>query len=204
MRENTRLCYAPQEPWVFSGTIRENILFGLDYEAAKFNRCVQSAALHKDLEQLPFGDSTLVGDNGVILSGGQKARLSLCRALYRDEDLYLLDDPLSAVDAEVARHIFERCILGHFRARGCILVTHQIQFLKYASNILFLDRGAVVASGTYLELVRTSPAFLHWTETAKRQEHSSTTSIPKDVTDGAQVYRTQMSVSGGVFDEGGK
>ncbi|CAF4449288.1 unnamed protein product, partial [Adineta steineri] len=79
-------------------------------------------------------------DNGVILSGGQKARLSLARALYRDDDIYLLDDPLSAVDVEVARHIVEKCILGKLHSKVCILVTHQIQFLKYATKIIFLDK----------------------------------------------------------------
>ncbi|CAF5188092.1 unnamed protein product, partial [Rotaria sp. Silwood1] len=93
-----------------------------------------------DLENLPYGDSTIVGDNGIILSGGQKARLSLARALYRDDDIYLLDDPLSAVDVEVARHIFEKCILGKLHSKICILVTHQIQFLKYATKIIFLDK----------------------------------------------------------------
>ncbi|CAF5026124.1 unnamed protein product, partial [Rotaria sp. Silwood1] len=136
----SRLCYVSQEPWIFSGTIRENILFGLDYDVKKFYRCIHATALNIDLENLPYGDSTIVGDNGIILSGGQKARLSLARALYRDDDIYLLDDPLSAVDVEVARHIFEKCILGKLHSKICILVTHQIQFLKYATKIIFLDK----------------------------------------------------------------
>ncbi|CAF2646337.1 unnamed protein product [Rotaria sp. Silwood2] len=172
----SRLCYVPQEPWIFSGTIRENILFGLDYDAQKFYRCIHATALNIDLENLPYGDSTLVGDNGVILSGGQKARLSLARALYRDDNIYLLDDPLSAVDVEVARHIFEKCILGKLHSKICILVTHQIQFLKYAKKIIFLDRGVQIATGTYIELLRSCPAFTQWTETITRKLHSNSAS----------------------------
>ncbi|CAM4809475.1 unnamed protein product [Rotaria magnacalcarata] len=174
--KKSRLCYVPQESWIFSGTIRENILFGLEYDAQKFYRCIHATALNIDLDNLPYGDSTLVGDNGVILSGGQKARLSLARALYRDDGIYLLDDPLSAVDVEVARHIFEKCILGRLNSKVCILVTHQIRFLKYATNIVFLDRGHQVAQGTYDELVRTCPAFTQWTETTIRRLGADLTS----------------------------
>ncbi|CAF0879243.1 unnamed protein product [Adineta ricciae] len=167
--ENSHVCYVPQEPWIFSGTIKENILFGLEYDAQKFNRCIHATALHIDLENLPYGDSTIVGDNGVILSGGQKARLSLARALYRDEDIYLLDDPLSAVDVEVGRHIVQKCILGRLSSKVCILVTHQIQFLKYATKIIFLDKGVQIATGTYTELIKTCPEFTLWTETTTQK-----------------------------------
>ncbi|CAF0816466.1 unnamed protein product [Didymodactylos carnosus] len=140
VKNDSKICYVPQEPWIFSGTIRENILFGLPHDSRKFTNCIYTAALNKDLENLPYGEGTLVGDQGVILSGGQKARLSLARALYRDDDIYLLDDPLSAVDVEVGRHLFEKCILGKLRSKICVLVTHQIQFLKYATKILFMDK----------------------------------------------------------------
>ncbi|CAF0978874.1 unnamed protein product [Rotaria sordida] len=171
----SRLCYVPQESWIFSGTIRENILYGLDYDVQKFYRCIHATALNIDLEKLPYGDSTIVGDNGIILSGGQKARLSLARALYRDDDIYLLDDPLSAVDVEVGRHIFEKCIIGKLQFKICILVTHQIQFLKYATKIIFLDKGIQVATGTYTELLRSCPAFTHWTETITHKLRSGST-----------------------------
>ncbi|CAF3673694.1 unnamed protein product [Rotaria sordida] len=98
LNRNARFCYVPQESWIFSGSIKENILFGMEFNEKKFNESIYAAGLDTDLENFQYGDSTLVGDNGIILSGGQKARLSLARALYRDEDIYLLDDPLSAVD----------------------------------------------------------------------------------------------------------
>ncbi|CAF1514132.1 unnamed protein product [Adineta steineri] len=197
--KNSRLCYVPQEPWVFSGTIRENILFGLDYDAQKFNRCIHATALNIDLENLPYGDSTIVGDNGVILSGGQKARLSLARALYRDDDIYLLDDPLSAVDVEVARHIVEKCILGKLHSKVCILVTHQIQFLKYATKIIFLDKGVQIATGTHTQLLRTCPEFTQWTETTTERLRSGSSAT--NVSSSSQLnltakpeYLTQFSV----------
>ncbi|CAF0969687.1 unnamed protein product [Rotaria sordida] len=165
LNRNARFCYVPQESWIFSGSIKENILFGMEFNEKKFNESIYAAGLDTDLENFQYGDSTLVGDNGIILSGGQKARLSLARALYRDEDIYLLDDPLSAVDVQVARHIFEKCILRNLRSKVCILVTHQIQFLKYATTIVFLDKGTQVASGTYAELYEMCPEFKQWTQT---------------------------------------
>ncbi|CAF4747859.1 unnamed protein product [Rotaria socialis] len=161
LNRNARFCYVPQESWIFSDSIKENILFGMEFNEKKFNESIYAAGY----ANFQYGDSTLVGDNGIILSGGQKARLSLARALYRDEDIYLLDDPLSAVDVQVARHIFEKCILGRLRSKMCILVTHQIQFLKYATTILFLDKGNQLASGTYSQLHQMCPEFKQWTQT---------------------------------------
>ncbi|CAF1999498.1 unnamed protein product, partial [Rotaria magnacalcarata] len=100
-------CYVPQEPWIFSSSILNNILFGKEYNRHLFQRVVYAAALESDLNQLPQGRNTIVGDQGFTLSGGQKARINLARALYRDADIYLLDDPLSALDAQVSKHLFE-------------------------------------------------------------------------------------------------
>jgi len=113
---------------------------------------IEACALRTDLDLLPYGDSSLVGDRGISLSGGQKARVSLARAVYSDRDIYLLDDPLSAVDAEVGKHLFEKCIRGILRKKGVILVTHQLQFLKPADEILILNQGRVEAQGSYVKL----------------------------------------------------
>eukprot|EP00058_Branchiostoma_floridae_P007841 XP_002593329.1 hypothetical protein BRAFLDRAFT_119583 [Branchiostoma floridae] len=144
--------YASQQPWVFSGTVRQNILFGRPYKEDVYNEVIQVCALEKDLELLPHGDMTLVGDRGVTLSGGQKARINLARAVYHDAEIYLLDDPLSAVDSEVGRHLFNRCIQGVLSNKACILVTHQLQYLKEADQIMVLLEGEQVATGTYSEL----------------------------------------------------
>lgn len=133
------ISYASQEPWLFSGTIRENILFGETYEMMRYQQITQVCSLLHDFKQLPKGDLTIVGDRGASLSGGQRARINLARAIYRQADLYLLDDPLSAVDTRVARHLFERCILNFLQGKTRILITHQLHFLKQADVIVIME-----------------------------------------------------------------
>ncbi|XP_050968338.1 multidrug resistance-associated protein 4 [Labeo rohita] len=153
------LTYASQQPWVFPGTIRSNILFGKELQPQRYERVLRACALKRDMELLPDGDLTVIGDRGATLSGGQKARVNLARAVYQDADIYLLDDPLSAVDAEVGRHLFEQCICGILKDKPRILVTHQHQYLKAANQILVLKEGHMVARGTYSELLRSGVDF---------------------------------------------
>ncbi|XP_071598004.1 ATP-binding cassette sub-family C member 4 isoform X2 [Heliangelus exortis] len=133
-----RIAYVSQQPWVFSGTVRSNILFDKEYEKEKYEKVLKVCALKKDLELLANGDLTVIGDRGATLSGGQKARVNLARAVYQDADIYLLDDPLSAVDAEVGRHLFEKCICQALHQKISVLVTHQLQYLRAANQILIL------------------------------------------------------------------
>lgn len=107
-----QISYASQEPWLFAGTIRQNILFGETYMKKRYEQVIKVCALERDFEMLPYGDRTMIGDRGVTLSGGQRARVNLARAVYKDVDIYLLDDPLSAVDTHVAKKLFEDCIAG--------------------------------------------------------------------------------------------
>ncbi|XP_065882473.1 ATP-binding cassette sub-family C member 4-like isoform X2 [Dysidea avara] len=144
--------YASQDPWIFSGTLKENILFGQDYDKAWYDRVMECCSLVKDIDEMPFGDETLIGERGVNLSGGQKARVNLARAVYRDSDIMLLDDPLSAVDAAVSRHLFDRCICGVLADKLVILVTHQLQYAEHADRILVLKEGCVQGYGNYEEL----------------------------------------------------
>ncbi|CAG13921.1 unnamed protein product, partial [Tetraodon nigroviridis] len=137
------LTYTSQQPWIFPGTIRSNILFGKPLNPLKYSRVLKACALKRDVELLPGGDLTVVGDRGANLSGGQKARVSLARAVYQDADIYLLDDPLSAVDAEVGRHLFEQCICGLLKRKPRILVTHQLQYLKAADEIVVLKEVCI-------------------------------------------------------------
>ncbi|TDH06860.1 hypothetical protein EPR50_G00117660 [Perca flavescens] len=146
------LTYTSQLPWILPGTIRSNILFGKELNPQKYDRVLRACALKRDMDLLPGGDLAIVGDRGANLSGGQKARVSLARAVYQDADIYLLDDPLSAVDAKVGRHLFEECICGLLRKKPRILVTHQIQYLKAADQIVVLNQGKMMARGTYNEL----------------------------------------------------
>ncbi|EFA03656.1 probable multidrug resistance-associated protein lethal(2)03659 [Tribolium castaneum] len=144
--------YAAQEPWIFSSSIRQNILFGEKMNFERYKEVVKVCALEKDFNLFPYGDRTIVGEKGVMLSGGQKARVSLARAIYKDADIYLLDDPLSAVDTHVGKQLFDQCILGFLKDKARILVTHQIQYLGKVDEIYLLDRGQVTLRGTYDEL----------------------------------------------------
>ncbi|XP_026764672.2 ATP-binding cassette subfamily C member 4-like [Galleria mellonella] len=153
------LSYACQEAWLFPSTVRENILFGLPYDPVKYRKVCKVCTLEKDFLQFPYGDQTLVGERGVSLSGGQRARINLARSVYREADIYLLDDPLSAVDANVGRLLFEGCINGYLRGRTRILVTHQIHFLKAADYIVVLNEGRVENMGTFDELVSSGKEF---------------------------------------------
>jgi len=141
--------YVSQEPWLFPDTVKENILFGKAYENEKFNNIVKSCFLTQDLNSLPHGENTLIGDRGVNLSGGQRARIGLARALYSDAQIYLLDDPLSAVDANVAKHLFDRCINGYLKSKIRVFVTHHVHHLIKADQVLILEKGKVLAQGTF-------------------------------------------------------
>ncbi|EEC08526.1 ABC transporter, putative, partial [Ixodes scapularis] len=149
-----RVAYASQEPWMFTGSVRSNVVFDSPYDADRYRRVIYAAAMERDLSLLPYGDRTLVGDKGVSLSGGQKARVNLARALYYDADIYLLDDPLSAVDTAVAKHLFEACIRGYLRNKIVILCTHQLQFLRSATQVLVLREGKMLGLGTFEQLQR--------------------------------------------------
>ena len=144
--------YAPQIAWVFSGTLRENILFGESYHELRYSRIIEACALTEDFQRFPNGDQTVVGERGAVLSGGQRARVSLARAVYVDADLYLLDDPLSAVDFKVGRHIFEKCIKGLLGEKTRLLTSHQEQHMKDADQVIVLHKGRVLGKGTFAEL----------------------------------------------------
>uniref|UniRef100_A0A3Q1C633 ATP-binding cassette, sub-family C (CFTR/MRP), member 4 n=1 Tax=Amphiprion ocellaris TaxID=80972 RepID=A0A3Q1C633_AMPOC len=173
-----QLTYAAQQPWVFPRSIRSNILFGKELNPQKYERTIRACALKRDLQLLPDGDQMLIGDRGATLSGGQKARVNLARAVYQDADIYLLDDPLSAVDAEVGRHLFEQCICGLLKNKPRILVTHQLQYLKAADQIVVLKEGHMVAKGTYTELQQSGVDF---TSLLKKDEEDEQQQPAQDI-----------------------
>lgn len=146
---NGVVSYASQEPWLFSGTVRTNILFGQPMDRERYRQVVKKCALERDFTLLPHGDKTIVGERGQSLSGGQKARISLARACYRNASIYLLDDPLSAVDAHVGKHLFEQCLRNFLKSSIVILVTHQLQYLQSVDQIVILNHGTVEAVGSY-------------------------------------------------------
>uniref|UniRef100_A0A8C1IM72 ATP-binding cassette, sub-family C (CFTR/MRP), member 3 n=1 Tax=Cyprinus carpio TaxID=7962 RepID=A0A8C1IM72_CYPCA len=155
------VAYVPQQAWIQNATLRDNILFGRPYVEQKYRCVLEACALTPDLEVLPGGDQTEIGEKGINLSGGQRQRVSLARALYSDADVYLLDDPLSAVDAHVAKHIFDKVIgpEGALKGKTRILVTHGISFLPQVDNILVMVDGRVSEMGSYQDLLKQNGAF---------------------------------------------
>lgn len=149
------IAYVEQEPFIFSGSVKENILFGKPYDEQRFALAVQASQLTSDLEILGNGANTQIGERGINISGGQKARISLARAVYSNADIVLLDDPLSAVDPKVAKSIFSDCIRGALQDKIVILVTHQLQFLEDCPQIMLLKNGRVSCFGSHSELVAT-------------------------------------------------
>uniref|UniRef100_A0A8C5GMR4 ATP-binding cassette, sub-family C (CFTR/MRP), member 10 n=1 Tax=Gouania willdenowi TaxID=441366 RepID=A0A8C5GMR4_GOUWI len=142
---------ASQEPWIQHASVRDNILFGKDYNAGFYNAVIDACALTDDLNVLIKGDKTEVGENGVTLSGGQKARLALARAVYMDKDIYLLDDPLAAVDPDVAEHLMTKCIMGLLKKKTRILCTHRIEFADKADLVVLIDDGTIIKAGEHMK-----------------------------------------------------
>ncbi|XP_078503539.1 ATP-binding cassette sub-family C member 10-like isoform X2 [Lissotriton helveticus] len=161
--------FVAQEPWIQFSTVKENILFGNRFNASFYQQVVEACALTDDLSMFPAGDQTKVGENGVTLSGGQKARIALARAIYQDKEIYLLDDPLAAVDADVARHLLEKCILGILRDKTRILCTHRTEFLSKADFLILMDEGKIIQTGTPTEILPLVEASLKHSNKRRRK-----------------------------------
>ncbi|XP_049538588.1 multidrug resistance-associated protein 1 isoform X12 [Anopheles darlingi] len=162
-RVNTlgRIAYVSQQAWIQNATLKDNILFGKPLDERRYQRIIEACALKPDIEMLPGGDMTEIGEKGINLSGGQKQRVSLARAVYNDADVYFLDDPLSAVDSHVGKHIFEQVIgsSGLLGSKTRVLVTHGITYLPETDKIYVLRQGEISESGTYKELMDRKGAF---------------------------------------------
>ncbi|XP_046389738.1 ATP-binding cassette sub-family C member 5-like [Ischnura elegans] len=148
------IAYVTQQAWIFNDTLKENILFGLPYDSKRYRATIEACGLSRDLELLSNGDLTEVGENGFNLSGGQKQRINLARAVYSNQEIYLLDDPLSAVDAKVAAHIFQHCINGLLKEKTVILATHSIRALLECDTVVVLRDGIITENGTPEELMK--------------------------------------------------
>ncbi|CAJ0932315.1 unnamed protein product, partial [Mesorhabditis belari] len=167
-----RVAYVPQQPWIQNLSLKDNILFGRPYDKQRYQKVISACALRPDLKILPHGDLTEIGEKGINLSGGQKARVALARAVYQDCDVYLLDDPLSAVDSHVGRHIFDYVIgpNGLLRGKTRILVTHGLTFIRDADPIVVLKDGLIAEQGTYDELVEMGGAFADFVKEIKSKK----------------------------------
>ncbi|KAG8129111.1 putative ATP-binding cassette sub-family C protein, partial [Naja naja] len=155
------VAYVPQLPWIQNATLKDNILFGHPLNELKYQTVLEACALKQDLEMLPGGDQTEIGEKGINLSGGQRQRVSLARAVFSNADVYLLDDPLSAVDSHVAKHIFDNVIgpEGALKGKTRILVTHGIHFLPQVDYIVVIVDGRISEMGSYQELLQQNRSF---------------------------------------------
>ncbi|GFR76865.1 multidrug resistance-associated protein 1 [Elysia marginata] len=168
----SRTAYVPQEAWILNASLRDNLVFGSEYDSKRYKKVIDACALKDDLKVLAAGDRTEIGEKGINLSGGQKQRVSLARAVYDQADIYLLDDPLSAVDAHVGKHIFNHVIGHHGMLAGKtrVLVTHGIHWLPLVDNVVVLRDGRVSEQGTYKELLTHDGAFAQFLKDALAHE----------------------------------
>ncbi|CAM4856859.1 unnamed protein product [Rotaria socialis] len=177
------IAYVPQTAWIFNATLKQNILFGKDYDEKLYNEIIDACELRSDFEHLPERDEIEIGEKGINLSGGQKQRVALARALYSDADIYLLDDPLSAVDAHVGAHIFKYVIgpNGLLKNKTRILVTHGVSYLHKCDKIVVVASGEITDHGSYDELMKKSKTFhdLVYSIETKETEQKSSDTEPK-------------------------
>lgn len=171
------IAYVSQQAWIQNATLQDNILFGRPMNRKRYNQVIAACALKSDLEMMAKGDQTEIGEKGVNVSGGQKQRIAIARAVYADADTYFLDDPLSAVDSHVGKHIFEQVIGpdGLLANKTRVLVTHGVTYLKHMNNIFVLKEGKITESGTLQELLNQKGAFAEFLvqhiETVKEEEN---------------------------------
>lgn len=153
------IAYVSQSAWIQTGSIRDNILFGSAMDDQRYQETIEKCSLMKDLELLTYGDLTEIGERGVNLSGGQKQRIQLARALYQDADIYLLDDPFSAVDAHTASSLFNEFVMEALSTKTVLLVTHQVDFLPAFDSVLLMSDGEILAAAPYHQLMGSSREF---------------------------------------------
>lgn len=153
--------FCPQYAWIQNATVRDNIVFGKDFDPVWYSKVIEACALGPDLQMLPNGDQTEIGERGITVSGGQKQRINIARAIYFNADIILMDDPLSAVDAHVGRHIFDHAICGLLQNKCRVLATHQLHVLNRCDRIIWMQDGHIAAFDTYDNLMAHNEGFAH-------------------------------------------
>lgn len=182
------IAYCPQQAWIQNTVLRSNITFGKRFDERLYKETVRVCELESDLEILPSGDLTEIGEKGINLSGGQKQRVSLARAYYQNADLYLLDDPFSAVDAHVGKKIFKNLLKKGLKDKTRLLITHQLQYLPHVENIIVLKGGRIIEMGTYDELMRNGKEFSllienHITKNEERESNEGEDELRQSIDD---------------------
>ena len=172
--------FCPQNPWIQNATVRDNILFGKNMYEGWYKKVVQACALTTDLQMLPDGDATEIGERGITVSGGQKQRLNIARAIYFDAEIVLLDDPLSAVDVHVGRHIFDNAICGLLKNKCRIMATHQLNILHRCDRVIWMDNGRIRAFDTYDKLIKRNQDFAKMMLTTALEKKTDVAEAAKD------------------------
>jgi len=162
--------YVSQQAWIMNCSLKDNILFGEPFDAKKYYNVIWACELNQDMTSLPAGDQTEIGERGINLSGGQRQRVAMARALYANKDIYLLDDPLSAVDPQVGHNLFERCIRNELRGKTVVFVTHQLQFLSKCDQVIFMERGRIVDQGEHQELMKRNTQYSSLIQTCNLED----------------------------------
>lgn len=160
--KSVSIAYVSQQAWIRNETLKENVIFGSEYDESRYKSILEMCALLPDIDVLPAGDQTEIGEKGINLSGGQKQRVALARACYANCDLIIMDDPLSAVDSHVSKHIFNRVLhneTGYLRSRTRVMVTNNISILPEMDQIVVIDQGTISSQGTYKELISNGGKF---------------------------------------------
>ncbi|OQV17409.1 Multidrug resistance-associated protein 1 [Hypsibius exemplaris] len=191
------IAYVSQQAWIQNMTLKQNILFGNPLDERRYQQVIDACALRPDLEMLQGGDQTEIGEKGINLSGGQKQRVSLARAVYCNSDVYVLDDPLSAVDSHVGKHIFDQVIgpNGILKNKTRILVTHGIGFLSQTDNIFVLANGTVSETGSYEQLVHNRGAFANFLRTYLTEDDESLESDDPETASLKQEILTELGTA---------
>uniref|UniRef100_A0A8C8ZN69 Cystic fibrosis transmembrane conductance regulator n=1 Tax=Prolemur simus TaxID=1328070 RepID=A0A8C8ZN69_PROSS len=159
IKHSGRISFCSQFSWIMPGTIKENIIFGISYDEYRYRSVIKACQLEEDISKFAEKDNIVLGEGGITLSGGQRARISLARAVYKDADLYLLDSPFGYLDVLTEKEIFESCICKLMANKTRILVTSKMEHLKKADKILILHEGSSYFYGTFSELQNLRPDF---------------------------------------------
>ena len=182
-KNELKIAYVPQQAWIQNMTLKNNILFGQKFNPTEYSKVIESCALKADLEMLTAGDLTEIGESGINLSGGQKQRVGIARAVYSNADLYLFDDPLSAVDAHVGKHLFEKILhskTGILRSKTRLIVTNSLSILKDVDQVLVMQDGCISEQGTYQELLNNKGAFAEYLSQYLNCEDLNNTKFDED------------------------
>jgi ATP-binding cassette subfamily C (CFTR/MRP) protein 1 len=185
--------FCPQYAWIQNATVRENIVFGKEFKQKWYDQVIDACALRPDLDMLPVGDATEIGERGITVSGGQKQRMNIARAIYFNADIVLMDDPLSAVDAHVGRHIMDNAICGLLKDKCRILATHQLHVLSRCDRIIWVEQGDVQAVDTFPNLMAHNEGFqqLMKMTASEEKEEEEEEELEDEVEDEKKVAKKQ-------------